>query len=92
MGQERICGRHEIAARWNQKMGCWVIQLGMCLLWCRRLVGFWMTRRTAAWSLGKKFPEVLNDMTAAMEIKCFSHKETNAKTIHRSKSVNVSNG
>ena len=38
-------------------MRCLDIQLGIRLLWCPRYVSFWMTRRTAAWSLGRSaFP------------------------------------
>ena len=38
--------------RIEQKTGCLDIQLGMRLLRCSRTVGFWITTRTAAWSLG----------------------------------------
>ena len=33
MGQERICGRHEVAARWNRKCDVWTSNYGIRLFW-----------------------------------------------------------
>ena len=50
---QRKTGHH--SSRIVQKTRCLDIQLVVRLLWCPRFVSFWLTRRTATWSLGIVF-------------------------------------
>ena len=76
MGQERICGRHEVAAQMEQKMGCLDIQLGNTFFvlvssFCRFLddkAYCSMVTRNGFLS------EILKNMRRATEIMCFSHR------------------